>query len=69
MPGGDRGRLIPDRNCGATRRASGIVKTLGVTLTAIAALTGGVRFAHHSFAMPDADKGTLLKFTYLNPHS
>ena len=41
---------------------------------AIAILSCGTAFAHHSFAMFDQHKvevvrGTLLKFTYLNPHS
>ena len=45
-----------------------------VAFAAAAALTGGAASAHHSFAMFDEHKvelvrGTLLKFTYLNPHS
>lgn len=50
------------------------MKKLCITLAALAALSGGRAFAHHSFAMFDEHKvvlirGTLLKFTYLNPHS
>lgn len=45
-----------------------------VILAAAAALSTGSAFAHHSFAMFDEHKvelvrGTLLKFTYLNPHA
>ncbi len=41
---------------------------------AVAILASATAFAHHSFAMFDQHKvdlirGTLLKFTYLNPHS
>ena len=47
---------------------------LCIALAAAAAFAGGTAFAHHSFAMFDQHKivlvrGTLLKFTYLNPHS
>jgi hypothetical protein len=40
----------------------------------VVALAGATAAAHHSFAMFDQHKvtlirGTLLKFTYLNPHS
>jgi Family of unknown function (DUF6152) len=43
-------------------------------LAAAAALASASAFAHHSFAMFDDQKiqvvkGTLLKFTYLNPHT
>ncbi|HTW37203.1 MAG TPA: DUF6152 family protein [Steroidobacteraceae bacterium] len=45
-----------------------------LALAAVAVLAGASAFAHHSFAMFDQQKvdvmrGTLLKFTYLNPHS
>ncbi len=45
-----------------------------LSLTAAAALASACVFAHHSFAMFDEQridviKGTLLKFTYLNPHT
>jgi Family of unknown function (DUF6152) len=50
------------------------VKQQSVALAAVAVLAGANAFAHHSFAMFDQHKvdlmrGTLLKFTYLNPHS
>jgi hypothetical protein len=50
------------------------VKPHSLALAAVAALAGTAAFAHHSFAMFDQHKvelvrGTLLKFTYLNPHS
>ena len=51
-----------------------MVRNLWITLAAATAFAGGISFAHHSFAMFDEKKievirGTLLKFTYLNPHS
>jgi hypothetical protein len=50
------------------------LKKLSLAFAAIAAMTGGLAAAHHSFAMFDAQKvvllrGTLIKFSYLNPHS
>lgn len=50
------------------------MKQHSLVWAAVAALAGAPAFAHHSFAMFDQHKvelvkGTLLKFTYLNPHS
>jgi hypothetical protein len=50
------------------------LKKLCITLTAAAVFTCGASVAHHSFAMFDRGKievikGTLYKFTYMNPHS
>ena len=50
------------------------MKKLRIAFAVAAAFAGGTAFAHHSFAMFDQHKivlikGTLLKFTYLNPHS
>jgi hypothetical protein len=50
------------------------VKQKSLVLAAVVALAGTSAFAHHSFAMFDQHKvelvrGTLYKFTYLNPHS
>lgn len=50
------------------------MKKLCLAFAAIAALVGSIAVAHHSFAMFDAQKvvlvrGTLIKFSYLNPHS
>jgi hypothetical protein len=50
------------------------LKKLCLALAAMAALIGGIASAHHSFAMFDAQKvlllrGTLVKFSYFNPHS
>jgi Family of unknown function (DUF6152) len=55
-------------------RGAVFLKRLWITLAAATACTGGTSLAHHSFAMFDEKKievirGTLLKFTYLNPHS
>ncbi len=50
------------------------VKRLFAALVLAAALTGGPALAHHSFAMFDSAKvtvikGTILSWTYMNPHS
>ena len=50
------------------------MKRLRIILAAVTVSTCGTSFAHHSFAMFDRDKievikGTLYKFTYMNPHS
>jgi hypothetical protein len=50
------------------------LKKLCLALAATAALVSSIASAHHSFAMFDAQKvlllrGTLVKFSYLNPHS
>jgi hypothetical protein len=50
------------------------MKTFTLALVAVAGMTTSSAFAHHSFAMFDNSKvmmvkGTLLTFTYLNPHS
>jgi Family of unknown function (DUF6152) len=50
------------------------MKLQSLALAAVAAIAATVASAHHSFAMFDQHKvelvrGTLLKFTYLNPHS
>jgi hypothetical protein len=50
------------------------LKQKPLVVAAVAALASASAFAHHSFSMFDEHridviKGTLLKFTYLNPHS
>ena len=50
------------------------MKKLRVILAAAILLTCGTSLAHHSFAMFDRERvrlirGTLYKFTYMNPHS
>jgi hypothetical protein len=51
------------------------LKRLGLMLSAFtAALFNSAVFAHHSFAMFDSQsvvvlRGTMIKFSYLNPHS
>jgi Family of unknown function (DUF6152) len=50
------------------------VKPPSIVLAAVAILASASAFAHHSFAMFDQHdvkliRGTLLRFTYLNPHS
>ena len=50
------------------------MKKLCLALAGIAALVSSIASAHHSYAMFDAQKvlllrGTLIKFSYLNPHS
>ena len=55
-------------------RGAASLKKLCIALAAATVFTAGTAFAHHSFAMFDRDKievikGTLYKFTYMNPHS
>jgi Family of unknown function (DUF6152) len=50
------------------------LKELCLALAAMTALVSSIASAHHSYAMFDAQKvlllrGTLIKFSYLNPHS
>ena len=50
------------------------MKLLSPALAAVAALTAGGAWAHHSYAMFDNTKlvvlkGTLLSFSYENPHA
>jgi hypothetical protein len=50
------------------------LKKLCLALAGMTALVSSIASAHHSYAMFDAQKvlllrGTLIKFSYLNPHS